>query len=142
MGPTMKRLSIVLPMTNILVFGLIGVAFVQAHGGWSGDVVPGTVGNDVISQPADMGLAFFNRWNFSEHESAATRGFMLANIVAFGVARLILDLVRAFWSEFRGNYPFGLSYASYSLMLAFPLSLLQWYGVGLLVDRLRKRFAH
>ena len=41
--------------------------------------------------------------------------------------------------EFRSTYPLGLSYASYTLILALPLLLLQWFAIGHWLDVLYRR---
>jgi len=135
----MKRLSILLPLINLAVFALVAVAFISAHGGWTGDAPCGPAG-DTVSEPADKGLVFFNRWNFTpDEESPLTRGFLMINVAPFGVAKVILIVTEALSDEFQTTYPLGLSYASYSLMLGVPLSLLQWFGIGMFLDRFRRR---
>jgi hypothetical protein len=85
-------------------------------------------------------LVVFNRWAFSgDQESLLTRAFLTVNVAAFGVARMILAAIGTVAEEFRSTYPLGLSYASYTLMLGLPLSLVQWFGIGYYFDVVRGR---
>lgn len=125
-----------------MVFLLVATAFVFSHGGWVGDAEWTAGRSDTVSRPADKGLVVFNKWNFyGDQESLLTRGFLSINIAAFVAARLLLSMLGAVWEQFQTSQPLGLSYASYSLILAIPFSLAQWVGIGMLLDRLRRRSA-
>ena len=135
----MRSLRLVLPVTNIALFVLVAVAFVGAHGGLVGDVSISGPGTDTVSGPADKGLVIFNRWQFhGDRESLLTRAFLTINVAAFGVARVIMAVIGGLTEEFRTTYPLGLSYASYTLMLGLPLSLLQWFAIGHGLDVVRR----
>jgi hypothetical protein len=138
----MRSLRLVLPSVNLALFLLVAVVFVGEHGGLAGDASPSGPGTDTVSAPADKGLVIFNRWQFDgERESLLTRAFLILNIAGFAGARIILATIGAMMGEFRSTYPFGLSYASYTLALALPLSLLIWYVIGRGLDFVRQRFA-
>jgi hypothetical protein len=135
-------MGIILPTINVMLFLLVATAFVLSHGGWVGDAewTPGR--SDTVSRPADKGLVVFNKWNFDgDQESLLTRGFLSINIAAFGAARLLLSILGTIWEQFQTSQPLGLSYASYTLILAIPFSLAQWVVIGLLLDWLRRRSA-
>lgn len=135
----MRPLRFTLPAINLAFFVLVALLFVNAHG-VRGDVDLVGPGNDTVSSPADKGLLFFNRWKFEgDQESLLTHVFLTVNAPGFGLAKLVLAALNVFTGEFRGTYPFGLSYASYTLMLAIPLSLLQWFAIGLGLDLVRRR---
>jgi hypothetical protein len=136
----MRSLRLLLPAVDIVFFALVAVGFIGAHGGLHGDVGISGPGTDTVSGPIDKGLVMFNRWQFSgDQESLLTRAFLTVNVAGFGVARLFLAGVGTVTEEFRTTYPLGLSYASYSLILGMPLSLLQWFGIGLGLDFVRRR---
>jgi hypothetical protein len=135
----MKQLRILLPAINLLIFVLVSASFVFAHGGLKGDAVWVVGGTDTVAEPADKGLVLFNRWNFSgNREPIFTRAFLYINSVAFLLARSILSLLALFSEQFQTNQPLGLSYGTYTLLLAVPLSLLQWFGIGFVLDSARK----
>ena len=132
------KLRRLLPILNTLFFAIVLVGFVQGHGGLKGDYTQAVGVTDAPTAPGDRGLLFFNRWQFSGNdETVLTKSFLLANIGGFGAAKAVLWALRNFFGEFRTMYPLGLSYASYSLLLGLPLSLLQWFGIGMLLDRFR-----
>lgn len=135
------KLRYLLPVLNTLFFLIVLVTFVKSHGGLEGDYRrDGVFTTDAPTEPGDRGLLFFNRWQFSGNsENGLTRSFLFANVVGFGLAKVVLWVLRSSFEEFRTMYPLGLSYASYSLLLALPLSLLQWYGLGMILDRFRWR---
>ena len=139
----MTQLKILFPGINLFVFFFVSILFVVAHGGAKGDAIWIVGGTDTVSEPADKGLVFFNRWNFDGNgESAVTKTFLIVNLVPFFVAKLTLGFASSFWEQFQSPQPFGISYGTYTLLLAIPLSLLQWFGIGLIVDRLRNNRAH
>jgi hypothetical protein len=138
----MKSLRMILPTLNLALFVIVALAFIGDHGGLPGDVTLPGPGSDTVSGPSDKGLVFFNRWQFhGDRESLLTRAFLTANVVGFGVARAILATIGTVTDEFRATHPIGLSYASYTVMLGIPLSLLQWFAIGFGLDILRGRMA-
>lgn len=136
----MRSLRLVLPAVNLALFVIVAIVFVGAHGGIRGDVGLSGPGSDTVSGPVDKGLVFFNRWQFhGEQESLLTRAFVAVNAAAFAVAKVILTALGTLTDEFRTTYPHGLSFASYTLTLAIPLSLLQWFVVGVGLEFVRGR---
>ncbi len=95
---------------------------------------------DTISEPGDTGLVFFNRWQFSAKESLITKVFLILNIVSILGAKFILQAVAQINEQFQTPFPFGLSYASYSLMVGLAFSMLQWYGAGLAFEIVKIRY--
>ncbi len=132
----MKRFRILLPLANAVLFLVVAAAYIATHGGWKGDAEPYVA--YAVGGPADLGLVFFNRWTFSDAASPLTY-FMSLNLPSFVVAMLVLRILGAVSQQFQGPQPFGLSYGSYSLILALALSVLQWFGVGVILDRVRER---
>lgn len=136
----MRSLRLLLPAVNIALFAVVAVAFIMAHGGLHGDAGLSGAGTDTVSTPSDKGLVVFNRWEFAGHqESLLTQAFLAVNVGAFLGARIILAALGAATKEFRTPYPFGLSYASYTLLLGLALSVLQWFGIGLGLEIIRRR---
>ena len=136
----MKKMGVVLSILDLLFFAVASVSFVVSHDGWKGDAQWTEEINDTIARPADLGFVFFNRWNFyGDEESILTKTFLFANILGFFAGTSIVDLLAFFSDEFGSNQPLGLSRASYTLMLAIPFSLAQWWVVGRLIDKFRRR---
>ena len=136
------KLRHLLPILNTLFLAAVAGVFVQSHGGVKGDYTYLGSVTDAPTEPGDYGRVFFNRWQFyGDRETALTQSFLFANIPGFGAAKAALWILRNTFEEFQTSYPFGLSYASYSLLLGFPFSLLQWFGIGALIDWLRSRSA-
>ena len=136
------KLRHLLPILNTVTLAVVAGVFVQSHGGVKGDYTYLGSVTDAPTEPGDYGRVFFNRWQFyGDRETALTKSFLFANIPGFGAAKAALWILRNTFEEFRTSYPFGLSYASYSLLLGFPFSLLQWFGIGSLLDWLRRRSA-
>ncbi len=136
------KLRHLLPILNTVTLAVVAGVFVQSHGGVKGDYTYLGSVTDAPTEPGDYGRVFFNRWQFyGDRETALTKSFLFANIPGFGAAKAALWILRNTFEEFRTSYPFGLSYASYSLLLGFPFSLLQWLGIGSLLDWLRRRSA-
>jgi hypothetical protein len=136
------KLRYLLPILNTLFLAVVAGVFVQSHGGVKGDYTYLGSVTDAPTEPGDYGRSFFNRWQFyGDRESALTQSFLFANIPGFGATKAALWILRNTFEEFRTSYPFGLSYASYSLLIGFPFSLLQWFGIGALLDWVRRRSA-
>lgn len=135
------KLRHLLPILNTLYFAIVLVAFVKNHGGIDGDYRrDGEFTTDAPTEPGDRGFVLFNRWQFSvDRETALSKSFVCVNISGFGAARAVLWVLAILLEEFRAMYPFGLSFSSYCLLLALPLSLLQWFGIGIILDRFRCR---
>ncbi len=129
-----------LPLINLAFFLLVAVQFVGAHGGKTGDYDVSRFNGDTISEPGDTGLVFFNRWQFSAKESLITKVFLILNIVSILGAKFILQAVAQINEQFQTPFPFGLSYASYSLMVGLAFSMLQWYGAGLAFEIVKTRY--
>ena len=64
---------------------------------------------------------------------------MLLNMPALGGAKLAMEVLGLGVQEFQAAYPFGLSYASYTLIISLLFSSLQWFGVGMLFGLAQKR---
>lgn len=129
----MKRLCWLLPLTNLIFFTAVAIAFAAQHGGWRGNVpvehgIPDTV-------TGDDGLVLYNRWSLiADREPLFTKAFIIANAPSFGVAKLLIGVLTLFIGEFQSAYPFGLSYPSYTVTLGLLLSSMQWFGIGLALD--------
>lgn len=135
----MTRPSRLLPFLNFAFALALGIVFVAEHGGWQGDAPHDQGLSDVVT--GDDGLIVFNRWRLvASSETAFTKSFILVNAPAFGVARLSIGFLKYFMREFENPFPFGLSYASYTVALGFFLSLAQWLAIGALWERLQDKF--
>lgn len=110
--------------------------YLASHGGMAGDYVF-IPGNDVVTSMADYGQVLFNRWHFTVAEEAwLVQAFFYLNIPSFAcgtwTAVLLLDLIE----DVNLAFPFGLSLYSYCFMAGLPLTFVQWYWIGRLVERL------
>lgn len=135
----MTRPSRLLPLVNLVFLVAVAIAFAAEHGGWRGDASQDNGLSDVVT--GDDGLVAFNKWRFvADRETVFTKAFIIVNAPAFGVAKLLIGSLKSFIGEFESPFPFGISYASYTIALGFLLSLVQWFGIGALWERLQERF--
>jgi hypothetical protein len=143
------RLAVLFPIVHGVLLALLMLFMVQEHGGWNGDAPRFTQWPPESGHPdavgvgsEDPGAVLCNRWILvPSKEPYPVVAFMWANIAAFGSARLLLAGAAEVWGEFKGPYPYGISYTTYPAAIGAGLSFLQWYGIGALADVVRARRA-
>jgi len=133
------RLRTIFVIAHGALLLVASILYLLSHGGLNGDYVF-IPGNDVVTSMADYGQVLFNRWQFTLfEESWAVQAFFYLNIPAFAcgtwIAVLLFRLIDLI-TELNIAFPFGLSLYSYCCLVALPLTFLQWYWIGRLVDRL------
>jgi hypothetical protein len=125
---------------NCVLLIIAALLFVQNHSGWKGDFSPEHISAHAIAEKADIGVAAFNRWNVDPSgEPLVTRLYFYLNLPSFAVSRLLCEVAALGFGEFRTRFPFGMSYTTYIIFPAVLLSMLQWYLIGVVVDKLRFR---
>ena len=133
----MMRLRLIFVLGHVILLAIAGTWYVSDHGGAGGDYVSVDSGNDVATDPADLGRVLFNRWRIDpQNESWLVRLFLYLNVPSLAVAKLVMSSVDMLWPEMRVGFPFGLSYASYIAILGGVLSFAQWYLLGRFSERL------
>jgi len=128
-----------LPLINGALLVLVAAVFLSSHGGLKGDSnLPWL--DDSVSEPENIGPILFNHWRIDTHrESVLVRGFVWINVAAFYLSDLIIEPMTRISRQFRTMYPYGISFATYNVLLGLSLSFLQWYLVGILIDKMRKK---
>jgi hypothetical protein len=132
----MMRLQVIFVLGHVILLAIAGALYVSDHGGAGGDYVSVDSGNDVATDPADLGRVLFNRWRLDpQKESWLVQLFLCLNVPSLAAAKLVVSSVDMLWPEMRVGFPFGLSYASYIAVLGGVLSFAQWYWLGRFSER-------
>ena len=135
----MTRPSRLLPLVNLAFFVAVAMAFVAGHGGWSGDAPQEKGLSDVVT--GEDGFIAFNKWRLvPDKETIFTKAFIAVNAPAFACARLTTGSLKPFIGELENPFPFGLSNVSYTIAFGLLFSIVQWFGIGAVWEKLHGRF--
>ena len=126
------RVRFVLPLAYSLLGIVAAVLHVSNHGGVAGDyVLTDGIWSDAITDQADLGQVFFNRWRLSDQsDSPIVWTFLYLGVPSFLLAKTTLWLVALVIDEMNRTFPFGLSYLSYLFSVGVLLAPIQWYWIG------------
>jgi hypothetical protein len=119
--------------------GIASVAFVDAHGGISGDFE--AVETRLDAHPLDRyaGCLLFNRWTTCDGDDPYIYELFTAVHVPALVMGQLCFKVLSLIPEFASPFPLGLSYPSYVFLLTIAIGAAQWYLLGILFEWLYRR---
>ena len=118
------------------------ITFLSAHGGAGGDFDRELINtDDPHSKNPHAPTLIFNRWQMRQFNSEPMiyQFFILLLTPANLAARLIYKALKVL-PEFDDPFPFGLSYPTYIMLLLLAFGGVQWYLIGLLFDRLLRKW--
>lgn len=136
---SMSKTGTVLVAFYVVWLGIASVAFVNAHGGVSGDFE--AVETRLDSHPRDRyaGCLLFNRWTTCGRDDPYVYElFATVHIPALVIGQLCFKALSLI-PEFTSPFPWGLSYPSYVFLLTVVVGAVQWYLLGIFFEWLYRR---
>lgn len=110
------------------------IAFVNAHGGISGDFEEPSTRLDYHPRSRYAACVVFNRWETcGQDDPYVSELFTTVHIPALIVGQLVFKAVSLI-PVFSGSFPLGLSYPSYVLVLTALAGIFQWYAIGVIIE--------
>lgn len=134
-----SRIGVALVTIYTVWLGLAGFAFINAHGGVSGDFQAVETRLDYHPRDRYAGCLLFNRWTTcGSDDPYVYELFRTVHIPALVIGQLCFKVLSLI-PEFASPFPWGLSYPSYVFSLTVVVGAVQWYLLGGFLEWLYRR---
>ncbi len=131
--PSLSRIQTLVLGAYLVWLVFACVAFINAHGGMSGDFESEETRLDYHPRDRYAGCLLFNRWfACGDDDPYVYELFEAVHVPARVVGQLVYKALSII-PEFRSPFPLGLSYPSYVFAFSVLAGALQWYAIALLL---------